>query len=280
MIKLFLYALIAIVTGLVTTLFLAREPGYLLVSFAGNSFETSLFALFVAIIALLILLRLLILIFDWINPLRLVNAGRSWKQSRAARRANEVPVTEQMLRDALYEELAAQLAEDGGGALTLAELMNMWKKRTKKLSPDDALVSLYVDVLLHFDAVSEAVKVLENALKSIGSDTLIRQYSLLGLRLTDTEAAQQLQKAEAWLQARPNDAQLLLGLGRISLRNQLWVKARDYFERSLRREANAEVFAELARLLHGLKEQERSPQFLAEETRLISLSLPKFPQPG
>lgn len=280
MIKLFIYTLLAIVTGLLTTLFLAREPGYLLISFADSTFETSLFALFVAIIALLIVLRLLVLIFDWINPLRLLGAGRNWSRARAQRQASVVPITEQVLQEELYGELAAQLAAEGEGALTLAELRKLWKRRTKKLDPSDALISLYVDVLQHCGGLTEAVKVLEGALQVEFSDILVRQYSLLGLRLSDAAAAQQLLKAQTWLEARPKDAQLLLALGRISLRNQLWGKARDYFERSLREQAGTEVFAELARLLHSLKEQERSPQFLAQETRLIGQALPDFPQPS
>lgn len=279
MIKLFIYTLIAVVTGLLATLFLAREPGYLLIAFAGSRFETSLFALFVAIIAILILLRLLILIFDWINPARLFSAGRSWSRTRALRRAGVMPVTEQALRVELYDKLAAQLAEDGEGSLTLAELRKYWNSCTKDFVPDNALISLYVDVLIDCDVPSEAAKVLENALQNDASDILVRQYSLLALRLSDTAAAQQLQSAEAWLNARPNDAQLLLALGRISLRNQQWGKARKYLEASLREQAGTEVFAELARLLHSLKEQEHSPQFLEEETRLISRTLPDFPQP-
>lgn len=281
MIKLFIYTLFAIVTGLLTTLFLAREPGYLLISFAGSTFETSLFALFVAIIALLIFLRLLVLIVECFNPLRLFSAGRIWSRSRVQRKLNAAPLNEQMLRNALSEDLEAQLAsENDGAALSLTELRKLWKKRTKRIVPDDALISLYVNVLVHRDAIGEAIKVLENALQVVPSDKLVRQYSLLGLRLSDNGAAQQLQKAEAWLHTRPKDAQLLLALGRMSLRNQLWGKAREYFERSLREQASAEVFAELARLLHSLKEQERSPQFLAEQTRTISESLPNFPQPS
>lgn len=279
MIKLFIYTLLAIVTGLLVTLFLAREPGYLLISFAGTRFETSLFALFVAIITILILLRLLVLIFDWINPLRLFSAGRRWSRARVQRLANEMPVTERMLRDELYDDLAAQLSLDGEATLTLAELRKFWKKRTNKFIPDDVLIGRYVDVLVQRDGFVEAAKVLENALQVAASDILVRQYSLLGLRLDDVAAAQQLRKAEAWLVARPKDTQLLLALGRISLRNQLWGKARDYFERSLREQASTEVFAELARLLYSLKEQERSPQFLVESTRMISRSLPDFPQP-
>lgn len=280
MIKLFIYTLLAIIFGLLTTLFLAREPGYLLISFADNSFETSLFALFVAIIALLILVRFVILIFDWINPLRLFDAGRRWSRSRVQRKANVMPVTEQMLRDELYEELASQLLEEGEGTHTVAELRKFWKKRTKKFTPDDALISVYVDVLVLNDALDEAQRELESALQVVASDVLVRQYSLLGLRLGDTSAAQQLQKAESWLVARPKDSQLLLALGRIALRNKLWGKAREYFERSMREQASTEVFAELARLLQSLKEPERSPQFLAQQTQLISQTLPQFPQPN
>lgn len=279
MIKLFLYTLFAIVTGLLATLFLAREPGYLLVSFADITFETSLFALFVAVIALLILLRLVVLIIDWINPLRLFRAGRNWSHSRSQRRASIVAPSEQMLRDSLYEDLKTQLAGDAGEVLTLSELRRLWKTRTKKITPDDSLISLYVEVLDHCDATAEGLKILEGALHSGSSDILVRQYSLLGLQLSDASAAAQLQKAESWLQTRPNDAQLLLALGRMSLRNQLWGKAREYFERSLQEKADTEVFAELARLLHSLKEQERSPQFLMKHTQLISHSLPNFPQP-
>jgi uncharacterized protein HemY len=279
MIRLFLYTLFAIVTGLLVTLFLAREPGYLLISFAGGSFETSLFALFVAIIALLILLRLLLLIFDWINPLRLVSAGRSWTQTRAQRRANTVPVTEEMLRETLRGDLVAQLEHDDDGVLTLSELRKLWKKRTKKIATDAELISVYVDVLVQSDALDEALKTLEKALATESNERLVRQYSMLSLRASDSIAAQQLRNAEAWLQRDPRDPQVLLALGRISLRNQLWGKAREYFERSLAANASSEVFAELARLLHNLKEPERSSQFLATQTRLISKTLPDFPQP-
>lgn len=280
MIKFFIYTLFVIVTGLLTTLFLAREPGYLLVSFADFTFETSLFALFVATIALLILLRLLILIFDWINPLRLFSAGRNWSLARAQRQAGGQPANEQYLRDSLYTDLTAQLADGNSKPLTSTELRKVWKKRVKQINPDEELISIYVDALLRRSALSEAVMVLEDALQIASSDLLMQKYSVLGLRLSDAGAAAQLQKAEAWLKARPNDAQLLLALGRISLRNRLWGKAREYFERSLREQAGTEVFAELARLLQNLQKQQHSPQFLEAEIRLISESLPKFPQPS
>lgn len=92
MIKLFIYSLLTVVTGLLVTLFLAKEPGYLLISFADITFETSLFALFIAIIALLILLRVVLLFLDWVNPMRLFRASKSWSTARSEKRALNVPL--------------------------------------------------------------------------------------------------------------------------------------------------------------------------------------------
>jgi hypothetical protein len=54
------------------------------------------------------------------------------------------------------------------------------------------------------------------------------------------DPARQLQTAEGWLKDHPQDASLLLTLGRLSLQNRLWGKARDYLESSLRMERNPE----------------------------------------
>ncbi|MNN98062.1 hypothetical protein D3C81_2173590 [compost metagenome] len=68
-------------------------------------------------------------------------------------------------------------------------------------------------------------------------------------------------------------------LGRLSLQNRLWGKARDYLESSLRFERNPETCAELARLLASLGETERSNQLFQEglgllDERLLALPLP------
>ena len=107
----------------------------------------------------------------------------------------------------------------------------------------------------------------------------MRRYALLSLALDTQGAAKQLQRAERWLEGRPLDAVLLMALGRLSLRNQLWGKARDYFERSLKLVPDTEVFAELARLLQNLHEPERNPHYLRPHTGTVGNGLPKFPQP-
>ena len=96
--------------------------------------------------------------------------------------------------------------------------------------------------------------------------------------LGDAEAAQMLVgwwQAEGWLKERPNDAQLLLALGRICLMNQQWQKAREYLELSLRLQRSDEVYGELGRLCSALGDNERGSEYL----RLAIPALPDLPLP-
>lgn len=279
MIKLFLYSIAALVIALVVTLFLARDPGYLLISFGQYTFETSLFALLVTLVILLLLWRLLMLFLAWINPLNLVSYGRSWSENRQHRKELRENATESINEALLVRELDALGAAGTGETTTLAELRRFWKKRVKNFADDPDVISAYIDALVRVGALQEAISVLENALDRQWHDVLIRRYSLLSLQADDAMASKQLQRAEAWLQSRAKDGGLLLALGRLSLRSQLWGKAKDYLERSLRTEPDAEVFAELARLLLSLKEPERNAQYLRLQTKSVSAALPHFPQP-
>lgn len=277
MIRLFLYALLAITTGLLVTLALARDPGYLLLSWGNATFETSLFALFVAMVLLLIAARLVYLLLSWLNPLNLVRAGRQWSAARAARKALNAQndVEEQQLE--LMHRLAS-LSEEPG--TKVSALRRFWKRHTRGMEPGDELISACVQAYMRIGALQDAVTMFESALEARWSDSLVRRYSLLSLRVDDAQAARQLQKAESWLSARTEDGVLLLAAGRLALRASLWGKARDYFERSLRVSADVEAYAELARLLQNLKEQDREPRALAAATRAMSAGLPQFPQPG
>ncbi len=280
MIKLFFYSLLAIIVGLISTVLLAGDPGYLLVSIADFTFETSLFALFVASIAVLIILRIGFILLEWLNPLRLFRAGKGWTFSRIEKRAADACFEHDERHGAYLQELECELLKGADEAQPLPQLKKAWKVRTKNISKDPILIAAYVDVLEKHGAISDAIKLLEVELESTWSDLLLRRYSLLALRAGDTVAAQQMQTAEQWLKNRTKDAPLLLALGRLSLRNKLWGKARDYFENSLKEQADVEAFAELARLLKNLKEPESSANYLDKYTSLISKRLPDYPQPS
>lgn len=70
--------------------------------------------------------------------------------------------------------------------------------------------------------------------------------------------------AEKWLGAHPRDEQLLLGLGRLCLRQKLWGKAQSYFEASLAILPTRGAHVELAQLLDDLgRDAEANAQYRA-----------------
>lgn len=170
--------------------------------------------------------------------------------------------------------LAQTRGEDAQTARQALE--RAWQQLTSAQRQEPQLVLAYAEQLRQLGAQGEAEQVLRTALKRSYESHLARLYGLV----RGEDPARQLQTAEAWLKDHPQDASLLLTLGRLSLQNRLWGKARDYLESSLRMERNPEACAELARLLAGLGETERSNQLFQEglgllDERLLALPLPE-----
>jgi HemY protein len=71
-----------------------------------------------------------------------------------------------------------------------------------------------------------------------------------------------LDRAEGWLRQRPEDPDLLAACARLSLRAELFGKARSYLEASLARRPTAENSLILAELLEDLGEHEAATTWL------------------
>jgi HemY protein len=112
--------------------------------------------------------------------------------------------------------------------------------------------------------------VLYTAIKRQFDDRLVERYG----RVQGRDPARQLAHAEGWLKDHPQNPVLLLALGRISLRNELWGKARDYLEASLRFDHRPETCAELARLLAQLGDTESSNRLFQQGVVLLDRNLP------
>ncbi len=132
-------------------------------------------------------------------------------------------------------------------ALISSDCAQAGKQVPKQLQRDATTVAAYVDNLIKLGDQDAAEDALLHALRQEWSATLVRQYGYVH----SVNATRQLARAESWLIAHPEDAQLLLCLGRLSAREKLWGKARDYFESCYRLERSAEICAELGRLLTG-----------------------------
>lgn len=156
------------------------------------------------------------------------------------------------------------------------ELRKAWGKVPSFLQRNPHVVGAYAQALIHNLQDHEAEVVLRKTLSKTWDDALIDLYGIL--RVVDVAGA--ISTAESWLKYYPQNPYLLRALGRLNLRNQLWGLARDYFQRSLVVQKNAETYAELARLLNSLGDVQKSTEVYQAALQLTVPSLPDLPQPS
>ncbi|MDF1765316.1 MAG: heme biosynthesis HemY N-terminal domain-containing protein [Gammaproteobacteria bacterium] len=407
MIKLFAWSLVVIAVALTLSLVLGfpQDPGYLLIAFGSNAFETSLFALLVAACVIYAVVKLLFLLLGALNPWRLVNAGRRLK---ARRRANAKSSTVQGILDLVRGDwqsslklLGKGLNEDDASVLTAlagahaaertgdVEAALSWLDKGLEAFPEAAATinTLRAEILLRAERLDDCVSVLQTLNSNSPSDTnllrllhrvyfkledwaalerllpalkkfkalpagqlqgledslvlasisqsssqssntpgavekltalwkkaqasqrenpeLVAAYAQALLQSGDAEGARralekalmkrwdsqtvlcygalefgaqlankQLLKAESWQRSRPNDAALLLTLARLSLRCELWGKAREYYATTLGLESNAAAYVEYAGLLKALGLDEEADAATREALAGTGLALP------
>jgi HemY protein len=110
-----------------------------------------------------------------------------------------------------------------------ASLNTLWAQLPKAQRRASSVIDAYARRAASFGLVLPAMDEVESALRREWSPLLIETYgSLPG---DDVEA--RLRRAEGWLDGHPNDANLLLTLGRMCVRLKLWGKAHQHLERSL-----------------------------------------------
>ncbi|PCJ28257.1 MAG: hypothetical protein COA96_01760 [SAR86 cluster bacterium] len=413
MIKLYIFSLLAIVLALLVSLVLGfpADPGYLLVSFGNYTFETSLFALIVAVAVIYVIVKLLLFVFHWINPWQLIRSGRKYNRQRKAKARSKtvegllyftrgnwessynllikstndpdasvvnylaaayaayqrddknawvqclekaeqeypaarstinslkaqllfksdqleqcVAVLQQLKTNSLNDSSLLKLlkevylkledwkqlekllptleknkiiesneleririrvfmeklyaASDITGRVDAAEAQNqlskLWKKAPASYKQDQRVVKHYSEILFKLGNKEEAAKIIETALGKHWSDALVIRYGELDFG----GSQKQLLQAENWLKARPGNAELLLTLGRLSLRTQLWGKACEYFQTSIKIAPSVDAYGELGRLLKHLGKLEEAEENQEKFIALLGAELPELPLPS
>ena len=203
----------------------------------------------------------------------------SLEKHKAVDAAEAVRIRERIFMEHLYR--AAAMTPDGqprkpGGISRrprLEDLTRYWKKAPAGLRDDPRVVRHYINLLLGFDAAVEALRIVEAALHRGWNEELAARYGAIA----SPQPQQQLRRAEAWLAKHPNDPGLLLSLARISRRNELWGKARQYYEASIKAAPTPQAYAELAELLTALGQTEAAAQHMQlfrQSTNTTPLDLP------
>lgn len=122
------------------------------------------------------------------------------------------------------------------------ELDSLWKPLTnrQKLTPE--ILAEYVERRLGWQQEVGLELWLEKGLKSQWNDRLVYQYG----RLTLGPAFERLKRAEKWLVNHPENPVLLLSIGRLACRSQMWGLGQSYLKKSLSLRAEIETFHALA----------------------------------
>jgi HemY protein len=165
-------------------------------------------------------------------------------------------------------------AANTGGQQRLSQLTELWRRLPKPLLTDASVLTAYCRCLLDLGQHDQVEPLLRVALKREWHDEWISLYGL-----TFSNPTQQRQWAEQWLQARPQDPDLRLALGRICLRNELWAQARDHFLATVKSKPTPTAYAELARLLAAMGELKQSADYAQRGLELASMRLPALPLP-
>ncbi len=175
-----------------------------------------------------------------------------------------------LLERDVYAGLLAAGAAEGSEAL-----QRQWQATPSELRLRPELLEIYAQKLAELGPVEAAEKFIQRSLKQAWHGELVRVYGLL----QGGNGHKRLAQAESWLDDHRDDAALLLALGRLCCREELWGKARDYFEQCYKLERSPEVCAELGRLLAALGEPRPSGAYFREGL-LAATKLPELPSPA
>jgi len=170
------------------------------------------------------------------------------------------------------EDCERQRQQDPEAPLT--PLTRVWDELPKSLRRDDNIVRDYARLLARLGDEAQAETLIRKILQDNWSDELVNLYG----RIKGQDIGEQLVVAEQWLKDRPNNPELLLALGRLSLRNELWGKAREYFHTSLKLRRSRETLAELSRLNASMGHEEASLKLMMQGLEADN-GLPELPMP-
>jgi len=154
----------------------------------------------------------------------------------------EIKRTKAMERD---EYSAIEIAIWAGrlaNATSEDELDSLWSGLTNRQKLTSEILAEYVEQRLGWQQEVGLELWLEKGLKAQWNDRLVYQYG----RLTLGPAFERLKRAEKWLAQQPENPVLLLSIGRLACRSQMWGLGQSYLKKSLSLRAEIETFHALA----------------------------------
>lgn len=153
------------------------------------------------------------------------------------RDAFDATLVDQMKRHAYRENLQRK-------AFSAETLSKYWQKLPGEYRKEPGTAAAAARLFSSLGECAKAQDIIERALDEQWDTELMALYA----DCTGGNAAGQIERAEQWLTRHPQDAALLLVLGRLCARQGLWGKAQNYSEASLSVEENHTAHLLLAEL--------------------------------
>lgn len=140
----------------------------------------------------------------------------------------------------VYRELLKASARERD----LVALQQHWQELPRHFRQDSDLITVYAEHLLELHADDAA----ESLIREASAKNLDINLACLYGNLRSGDAARQLETVEGWLQQNPQDSRLLLSAAKLSMRNELWGKAKSYVEASIGQDPSPESYKLLGML--------------------------------
>ncbi len=174
----------------------------------------------------------------------------------------------------LFQLKSEELQRNGKRKEAANELAQMWKQLPNAVRFKEVFLDNYAQQLQALGHNRESETLVRKMLNKEWSEKLVLRYGLI----EGENLSEQLLTAEKWLKERPNSAGLMLTLGRLALRNELWGKALEYFEASNKLQPSQESFGELVRLSSRMSDKpDQNRNYF--DGLIASLRLPDLPLP-
>ncbi len=137
---------------------------------------------------------------------------------------------------------------------SVEELHHIWDHMPRHVRKNPEVVHVYVNHLLPLNEYKEIEGLIRQTLKNDWQAELVNIYGTLPF----VNLNRQLVIVGAWVDLYGPRPELLLTLGRLCIRVQLWGKAKDYFEKCLAQGPNPGAVLEYGMLLEQLGDTEAS----------------------
>src|SRR3990167_488902 len=137
---------------------------------------------------------------------------------------------------------------------TLVDVHNSWQNAPRSMREEGEAVLCYVKALMHFGETASIPGLIQKTLQYTWQSELVTIYS----KLPFNNISRQFVIVGAWQKLHGDRPAIFLALGELCVRQQLWGKAKDYFEKCLRLGPNQAAYLAYGHLLQQLGERDEA----------------------